>query len=138
MFKKILLCLDQSEHSKRNIELACTLVKKLQAELTILQVVVIPSMGPPGTILTPQKFVDKGEEFLSNVKQSVEEQGVKAITHLETTSGSVSNVILKYAKKEGFDLITLGATGTSEVDIHLGGVAFTVSRHALCPVLILR
>lgn len=139
MIKKILLGIDRSEYTQRNIEFACDLAKKLNAELSILHVVVFPQMAAPMIPYDPQLLINDAEKFLNNIKDNVEGRGVKATIHVESTYGSVAHKVLDYAKKENPDLIALGAMGASEIkDLFLGSVAHTVSRHVKCPVLIIR
>ena len=53
---------------------------------------------------------------------------------MESTNGNAAHKIIEYVKKEGFDLVVLGAMGESELkDLLLGSVAHTVARHAPCP-----
>jgi len=141
MMNRILWCVDRSKFAENNVEFVCELVRKLNAELTLVHVVVIPLVMEPeaAVMYDPRPFLEGGEKFLDGTKDHVETHGGKASVHMESTNGNAAHKIIEYAKKEGFDLIVLGAMGESEVkDLLLGSVAHTVARHAPCPVLILR
>jgi nucleotide-binding universal stress UspA family protein len=121
------------------VEVVCELTRKLNAELTLLHVVAMPLVIQPEVTYDPRPFLKAGEEFLNEIRSHVEKHGGKASVHLESTYGNAAHKIVEYAKKEGFDLIALGAMGESEVkDLLLVSVAHTVARHAPCSVLIIR
>ena len=121
------------------MEAVCELTRKLNAELTLLHVVIIPLVIEPEVRYDPRVFIEDGEKFLNQIKEHVEEHGAKASAHVETTYGNATHKIVEYAKKKGFDLIVVGAMGESEIkDLLLGSVAHTVARQAPCSVLIIR
>lgn len=137
--KKILWCVDKSKFADSNVEVVCELTRKLNAELTLLHIVVMPSVIQPEVTYDLRPFLNAGEEFLNEVGSHVEKHGGKASVHLESTYGNAAYKIIEYAKKGGFDLIALGAMGESEIkDLLLGSVAHTIARHAPCSVLIIR
>jgi nucleotide-binding universal stress UspA family protein len=140
MIRKILLCIDQSEHTKRNVEYSCNLAKELNAELSILHVVTLPyTTSYEASIEPPKVFIKKAEKFLDEIKKDIKSQGVKISTNVMATYGSAAHLIIEYAKKEKFDLLALGAMGTSEIkDLLLGSVAHTVARHSPCSVIIIK
>ena len=73
------------------------------------------------------------------IKKDIKSQGVKISTNVKATYGSAAHLIIESAKKEKFDLLALGAMGTSEIkDLLLGSVAHTVARHSPCSVIIIK
>jgi nucleotide-binding universal stress UspA family protein len=139
MIRKILLCIDQSEHAKRNVEYAYNLAKELNAKLSILHVITFPYVSAPEANIDQQFFIKEAEKFFNDIKKDIEAQKIKISINVMSTYGSGAHVIIEYAKKEKFDLLALGAMGTSEIkDLFLGSVAHTVARHSPCSVLIIK
>ena len=136
---KILLPVVQSDYTERNLDRVCDLVKKLDAELTLLHIVAMSTAIAAEAYVDPKPFVGAGEKFLNETKGKVEKMGVKVSAHLELAYGNPAHTIVEYAKKGGFDLIALGARGQSKIrNLLLGSVADTVARNASCSVLIVR
>jgi nucleotide-binding universal stress UspA family protein len=134
---KILIAVDASKSAGKVVDFTSKLAKKLDAEATLFHVVTVPTGVPVG--VDPTAFVRAGEKLLNELKIQTEKVGVRTSIHVDSAYGNPSSRIISYAKKEGFDLIALGAMGESEIkDLFLGSVAHTVSRHANCPVLIVR
>jgi nucleotide-binding universal stress UspA family protein len=134
---KILVSIDTSKAARKVVAFSCRLAKKLEARVTILHVITVPTGVAVG--VDPTSFLKAGEEYLDNFKRQAEKSGVRASTRIETVYGNPAHKIVELARDEGFDLIALGAMGESELrDLLLGSVAHTVSRNASCPVLIVR
>jgi universal stress protein A len=143
MIRNILLCIDRSEYTKRNVEYAYNLAKELNAELSILHVVErgahAPYVATPEGSIDHHLYIKEAEKFLNNITKDIGIQEVKISTKVVSTFGSAAHMIIEYAKKEKFDLLALGAMGTSEIkDLFLGSVAHAVARHAPCSILIIR
>ena len=143
MIRKILLCIDRSEYTKRNVEYACNLAKDLNAELSILHVVErgvhAPYVATPEGSIDHHLYIKEAEKFLNNITKEIKLQELKISTKVMLTYGNAAYTIIEYAKKEKFDLLVLGAMGTSEIkDLFLGSVAHAVARHAPCSILIVR
>ncbi len=139
MISKILLSVDESQFTQRNIEYTCDLAKFFDAKLTLLHVVSMPTTVAPEAYVDPKPFLDAGEKFLKEVKAKVKDLGVKASTHIEFAYGNPAHKVVEYAKKRKFDLIAIGAKGESRIrSLLLGSVAETVARDAPCPVIIIR
>jgi nucleotide-binding universal stress UspA family protein len=134
---KILVSLDASKSAGKVLEFSCELAKRLTAQVTLFHVVTVPTEITSG--MDPALFLEAGEKFLEEFKLKAEKLGVKASTHVDSAYGNPAHRIVEYAKNGDFDLVALGAMGHSEIrDVLLGSVAQTVSRHAECPVLIVR
>ena len=134
---KILVSIDTSKAAGKVVAFTCRLAKKLQAKVTILHVITVPTGIAVG--VDPTSFLKAGEDYLNGFKLKAEKSGVKAATRVETVYGNPAHKIVELARDERFDLIALGAMGESELrDLLLGSVAHTVSRTSSCPVLIVR
>jgi nucleotide-binding universal stress UspA family protein len=143
MIRKILLCIDTSKYAKRNVEYASNLAKELNAELSILHVVErgvhAPYVATPEGSIDHHLYIKEAEKFLNNITKDIKTEGLKISTKVMSTYGSAAYTIVEYAKKEKFDLLTLGAMGTSEIkDLLLGSIAHAIARHAPCSVLIIK
>ena len=139
MIRKILLSIDESQYTHKNIDYICELVTLLEADLTILHIVAMPTIIAPEAYVDPKPFLEAGKEFLKEIKSEAEDRGVKVSTYIEIAYGNPAHKVVEYAKQGNFDLIAVGARGGSRIrNILLGSVAETVARDASCPVLIIR
>jgi len=139
MFKNILLSIDDSQYTEKNVEFVSNLVKELDSKLTILYVAALPPVPTPVTYLDPKPFLDAGKQLLNKFKSKAQKIGVSATTKIDITYGNPANKIIEYAEKEGFDMIAIGAKGRSKIrNLLLGSVADRVVRNAPCPVLVIR
>jgi universal stress protein A len=143
MIRKILLCIDRSDYTKRNVEYAYNLAKELNAELSILHVVErgahAPYVATPEGSIDHHLYIKEAEKFLSDITKDIKTEELKISTKVMLTYGNAAYTIVEYAKKEKFDLLALGAMGTSEIkDLFLGSVAHAVARHSPCSILIIR
>lgn len=145
MYKKILLPLDGSERAVKALNHAVELAQKLGSKITVMYVV--PSL--PAYVNTAvdqlghaqQTIINEltrhGREMLEEVVSSVSDKGVEIDTF--TILGQPADEILEKAKLENYDLIIMGSRGLGEIKGYLmGSVSNRVTRHASCPVLIIR
>ncbi len=144
MFKKILVPLDGSLHSVRALENAIGIAKKFNSKLTLLHAY------STNLLLLPKKFVrpestpaiveisrDIGVNILAAAEIKTKDEKVQVETLLK--GGHAVKVILDVCKNGNFDLIVIGARGLSVVkEILLGSVSQGVTRHAVCPVLVVK
>jgi nucleotide-binding universal stress UspA family protein len=139
LIRKILLSIDESQYTQKNIDYICELATLLEAGLTILHIVAMPTIIAPEAYVDPKPFLEAGKGFLKEIKSKAEDRGVKVSTHIEFAYGNPAHKVVEYAKQGNFDLIAVGARGGSRIrNILLGSVAETVARDAPCPVLIIR
>jgi nucleotide-binding universal stress UspA family protein len=124
---------------QRNVRYACELAKHMQSKVTLIHVVVLPSVVEPGVAMNVKLFEDAGQKILENAKRIANNMGVEANTILETTFGNPALKIIAVAEDEKFDLITISSRGHSHLrNLILGSVCDAVTRHAPCPVLVVR
>ena len=154
MFEKILIPLDGSDHSVHALQSAVQIAKKFSGRITLIHVYSVAplvSVSPlssstlteTGT-LAPE-VVSKlfeaargaGTSILADGEMRVRAEGIQVETLLR--EGHTIDEILKTVKKGEFDLIVMGARGLSKIkEIFLGSVSHGVTRHASCPVLIVK
>jgi universal stress protein A len=149
-YKNILFCTDFSEDADIAFLHALDLAKKYNAKLHILHV-------PHSSYSYYKHIVDEhipegapgGEAFYD---KEVEERAGKALKDAYAKKlgdfknyqfvircGSPDVEIIRYAKKNGIDVIVMGALGKSELDrIEHGSTVANVSKYAHCHVIAIR
>ena len=139
LFEKILVPLDGSEQSIWALGKAVQIAKKLGGEITLIHVYSVSPLA-----ITPMqvyKYVEAmakyGNGILEDGKKKAEAEGAKAQTLL--VEGHTVEEILKAAREGNFSLIVIGARGMSKIkELLMGSVSDAVTKHALCPVLVVR
>lgn len=134
---KILLPLSSSERTQKNVDYVKTVAKKLDAEIILMNVVVIPAemMG----VADESTLLKDGEEFVEANKKQLEEEGIKVSTKVSISTCSAGLSIVRAAEELKVDLIALGAKGKSlKRNLLIGSVADSVLKDATCPVLIIK
>lgn len=138
---KILLAIDDSAFTQKNIDYIGDLAKKLGAEVILLHAVAFPSITTAdlATSIDFPRFEKYGEELLQKYKEVMEAKGLKVSTVLKSGFGSPANMIIEEIKKGEIDLLALGARGKSTfTNVLMGSVADGVAHNAPCSVLIIR
>lgn len=145
MYKKILVPLDGSDRSTKALSHTVELALKLGSQITLMHVV--PSLPPYVNTAVDrlgqaqQSIIDElmrnGKEMLQQYASSISDKGIDVKTF--TVMGQPADEIIEKAIKENYDLIVIGSRGLGEIKGYLmGSVSNRVSRHAVCPVLIIR
>lgn len=147
-FQNILVPIDGTRFSLQAEEVAADIAKKFNSKVTVLSVVPHEIKHPPEEYSqqVPDSirrdiegfFVQKGKQALGEAKALFAEEKVQVDTIIEEFADP-PETILDVAKEKKSDLVVIGNRGASEIeDFTLGGVAEKVSRHAECPVLIVK
>lgn len=139
MFKKILVPLDGSEHSRKALETAIQIAQRFDGKITLIHVY---SIG--GLAASPEPVHDfiqairrVGARILEEEEKKLKTKGIQVDTIL--VEGHVVDKIVKTCREGGFDLIVMGARGLSRAkELILGSVSEGVTRHACCPVLVVK
>lgn len=146
MYKNVLVPVDGSEKSALAALHAAELASKLGgSELFLLHVV--PSL-PPYIDISPdrlnkiqQEIIDElykqGKVILSKVKDDLAAYGLNI--HTDITVGHPADEIIKKAREINSELVVMGSRGLGEIKgILMGSVSNRVTKHACCPVLVVR
>lgn len=153
MFSKVLVPIDGSEHSFKALEVAIEVAKRFGSKLTLLYVSsssTIPLIAPetpfiastpianPSAFLSLREVESKtAEELLNRAEGLARERGVEV--EKARREGHAVREIVRVVKEGGYELVVIGAKGTSGVrELLLGSVAEGVLRHAPCSVLVVR
>jgi len=137
---KVLLATDFSENSKVAAPYAIDMAKRYGAELHLIYVFDDNAIDPMfyssnvtvGAFLSKIKegFDEQVEDFLSDH----DTEGIKVVPII--ADGTPFVEIIKYAKDNGIDLITMGTHGRTGLShMLMGSTAEKVIRKAHCPVL---
>ncbi len=141
MFSKILVPVDGSDNSFRALDHAIFLAKTTHASLTAMHVI----ENPPMVYVESQKLLNdllanyrsESTKVLDKCKQAAAKSGIKLETVI--SEGDAASNITGYARKGGFDLITIGSRGLGRFkEMVLGSVSNKVLHHTKCSVLIVR
>jgi len=139
LVKKILLPVDGSQFMERNISYACDVAMSMDAKLTLIHVVTLPTIVEPGFPIDPKPFEQDGLKTLEKAKKIAKDKEIDPETKLGKTFGNPAQEILKVAEEGKFDLIIIGAKGHSLLrNLMIGSVCDTVVHNAHCPVLVVR
>lgn len=149
-YKNILFCTDFSEDANIAFLHARELAKRYNARLHILHV-------PHSSYTYSRHIVDEhvadgaeggeafyDEEIEKKAKEALRKEYEKRLEDTQdyvfvVKNGAPDVEIIRYAKKNGIDVIVMGALGKSELDriVH-GSTVANVSRYAHCHVIAIR
>lgn len=141
MYDRILVPTDGSSGTRRAVEHAVDLAAVHDATVHGLYVVNTTSYASFSTEATWEGIGDmlreEGERAVEEVAAIAEANGVPV--EMITLNGSPSTEIVRYAEREGCDLIVMGTHGRGGIDrLLLGSVAERVVRSSEVPVLTVR
>lgn len=142
-FKRILIPVDYSQHSRAALDYAARLAARSGAELTIVHVWDRPSyvtdavlvghgtsQRPLGELIRENAEHDM-KEFLQSAPLPVDIQRRELLL-----SGDPASALLKHLETEPYDLVVLGTHGRAGfAHLLLGSVAEKLVRHSPIPVL---
>lgn len=144
MFKRILCCVDGSEHALRAAEAACALAAKFDSKLTFLTVA--KELQPSESVKRfmtlehlsgePQYVLDAyTEDIMDKAKDVAEANGLRDV-RTEVRTGNPARSIVEYAERQKCDCIVLGSRGMGDIGgVLLGSVSFKVNSLAKCTVV---
>ncbi len=129
---KMLVPLDGSEHSEKALPWAVDLAAKHQAEIILLRV------GEPDLLESQTAQAEECRHYLRQVKTRLKSEAFVKV-QIECVSGLASQMIVEKARQLGVSMIVMNSHGRDGMTRWwMGSVAETVTRHAPCPVLLVR
>lgn len=143
-YRNILVPVDGSELSNDAFDQGLSLASLIDGTVTALHV--IEHLYADYTVLEGQDMIsastlietetrEQVRNFLKDYVRKGKEAGVKVKTMIR--EGPVAHEIIEVSKK--FDLVILGTHGRRRItSLLMGSVAEKVSRHAYCPVMLVR
>jgi nucleotide-binding universal stress UspA family protein len=136
VFEKILVALDESDHSTKALATAGALAEMSKGEVRVLHVREAPlGMGGPLTELEPsrqaQTYVDEAVKGLTN-------RGIVASGDVRNSrNGRIAAEIIDEAKSFGAVVIVLGSRGMTSLEgLVLGSVTHKILHLAKVPVFV--
>ncbi|MEM3585994.1 MAG: universal stress protein [Candidatus Jordarchaeaceae archaeon] len=150
LIKKILVALDGSSYANQVAKYGGDIALRYNAEITLIHVVepprsIIPVSEIDTGLAAEMEFLEKltkkmelnAENMLNGYKKEMKDKGLNVKTRVE--KGNPSDIILTIAEDENYDLIVVGSRGLGNLKrFILGSVSDKISKHAHCPVLIVR
>ena len=143
---KILLATDGSQDAARAARMAVTLSEKLDSELHVVHVGVVPSAYAPAEskIVDPESYERMREVAERQAREKLDEE-VEKIENMGKVAGAHAQIglpdaeIAHLAKEIGAGLAVVGSRGLGPLTrAVIGSVSESVVRHAHCPVLVVR
>jgi nucleotide-binding universal stress UspA family protein len=135
---KVLVPIDDSEHSRKALARALELAEKQGAEITIMTVVPVASDIMDEMRNIQDKLNAEYQGWLNKAKAGFDAKGIKVATLLEEGIVPANNIIRR-AEDDKFDRIIMGSTGRSGLArVFMGSTAAKVVAHAPCEVTIVR
>lgn len=156
MFNRILVPVDGSNHGERALEMAIDFALRDDADLHILHVVGVgevppelrylsgkpslPQSASPNAAPVYEREVakDVAEALVNDARRRAEQAGVERV-YANWEVGPAHQHILSYAKRNGIDLIVMGARGLGALKgLLVGSVSHRVQHMARCSVITVR
>lgn len=145
-FKNILMPVDGSHQCLHAEELTVTIAKKFGSRVTVIHVVPPALLHPKETYQLPDAiakeitgwFLQQGRKIVGEAERLFKTEDIETNTELVEYADPAETIIRK-TESGKYDLVVIGNRGESEAaTFSLGSVAEKVSRHAECPVLIVK
>lgn len=144
MIKKILVAYDNGYKAQKALETAIEIARGSKAEIHLLVSVKMPEFisSIAGSDML-QKLEGQSLEYFAEILKEPEERVKKeGIPFFSVVfQERPGEAIVRYAEKEGMDLIVMGSANRGKLErllLGLGSVSNYVIQHARCPVLITR
>jgi nucleotide-binding universal stress UspA family protein len=139
-WKRICCAIDFEAASRVGMEGAADLARRLEAELTLVHVLVRPPPAASDVLVSSRGVVEaeaeESEEKLSAWRAEAERRAGRTV-HARLLSGDAATEIVRHAREERFDLVVVGTHGRTGIPhLVLGAVAERVARQCPCPVLV--
>jgi nucleotide-binding universal stress UspA family protein len=132
LFRRIVVCYDGSDHSKKALEIAVDLAKRYGAEIIVITVVDIASSTDPSVIKIAE---DAAGQISSEASEKLSKEGIEHSSI--NRHGDPGVEIVKAAEENKADLIVVGSSGLSTLRrLILGSVSRKVINKSRIPVLV--
>jgi nucleotide-binding universal stress UspA family protein len=137
MFEKILVALDESDHSKKALGIAGDLAEQSKGEVRVVHVREAP-LGMGGA-LTEVERVEKAQAYVDDAVKMLSDRGVTASGEVINEHYSrIASSILHAAQTDGASVIVLGSRGITSLEgLVLGSVTHRILHLSKIPVLVI-
>ncbi len=137
LINRILVAIDGSENSRKALDVALYLAKKLRGEVTALSIVDNSSLATLSEDVATYPLYETLQSLAQRVLEDARRVGREKGTEVKTevATGSPAHEILRLS--ENFDLVVVGTMGKTGLSYFLlGSVADKVVRRSKVPVLV--
>jgi universal stress protein A len=140
-WRRICCAVDFGEASRAALEQAIDLARLLDAELTLVHVVVpLPALSDAVVMVSPQELnaaqAEEDEKVLARWAAEAEHELGRPV-RVRAMAGDAAAELLRHARDERCDLLVVGTHGRTGLPrLVLGSVAERVARQAPCQVLV--
>jgi nucleotide-binding universal stress UspA family protein len=137
MLEKLLLAVDQSEHSRKAIPAAVELARAGEGAIHVLHVRELHYPVPP---TVKGDSPEEAQQLVDGIVEELKGAGVAAEGAVRpSTGGSPAGAVLEYAREIGAGMIVVGSHGHSALGgLLIGSVAHKLTQLSACPVLVVR
>jgi nucleotide-binding universal stress UspA family protein len=137
MLEKLLLAVDDSEHSRKAVPATVELARAGGGAVHVLHIRELFYPVPPRVAGDTEQ---EARQLVDDVVAELGRAGVNATGAVRpSTGGSPAGAILEHAREVGAGLIVVGSHGRSNLGgLLLGSVAHKVIQLSSCPVLVVR
>ena len=137
MLEKLLLAVDQSEHSRKAIPATVELARAGGGTIHVLHVRELYYPMPP---TVTGSSAEEAQQLVDGVVEELKGAGVTAEGAVRpSTGGSPAGAILEYAREVSAGMIVVGSHGHSVLGgLLIGSVAHKLTQLSTCPVLVVR
>lgn len=137
-YDSLLVPTDGSETAGRATDRALAIAEATQATVHAVHVVDLALIGAGGgggaAPELARQLEERGQAAVSAIDERATAAGLSVQTAVER--GSPGNEILRYADREGIDMVVMGTAGRTGLNrVFLGSTTERVIRHATCPVM---
>jgi nucleotide-binding universal stress UspA family protein len=135
--ERILVAVDGSKESNAAVQMASSIGRALDAEVTLIHVVEIEELPTLIAEAQDKEHEELGQLVLGSSLKLARAEGIEA--KLVLRKGHPAGQILRSASEYKPNLIVMGSRGmTGAKGILMGSVSMAVSRKAACSVIIVR
>ena len=138
--KRIIVAIDQSDNAEHVMKSASELTETLDADVTILSVIEVPSFASEGELDLAQ--IESEEKRISdNHKKLIDKyfSGSAMLIESKILHGNAADKICEYAKNQNTSVVIIGTSGMSKLQAKLlGSVSEKVIKNCSCSVMIVR
>jgi len=144
--KKVLVAVDLSKMSENIVQYACSISERLDVETNFIHVLPHPTLWkgyepwlPPEMDVEISDIAKKKIRYYISKAKKTSPDSVEHCHEVIVEEGNPSDVIIRKAKDDNYNLIIIGYKGQSAIErLVVGSTATNVARYAHCSVLIFR
>ncbi|WP_040225275.1 universal stress protein [Bhargavaea cecembensis] len=138
MYKKILVAVDGSDHSKRAAEHVASLAASTGASADMLYILDYDQSRPKEFENVPKEELEgKITDRLDHIFEVFRNEGIGP--GLKIQYGEPGPTIVKFCNAEDYDLVVVGSRGLNAFqEMVLGSVSHKVAKRVECPVLLVK